>query len=75
MAKIKRFTVQFLDNDQKTKRGDLIEISAESKKQAIRKACKIAGFPYPSPYFSLVSEKNDPKPKQKQKQKIEPESN
>lgn len=66
MAKIKKFTVQFLDDDQKTKRGDLIEISAESKKQAVRKACKIAGYPYPSPYFSLVSEKkDDPKPKQK----------
>lgn len=63
MAKITKFTVQFLDDDQKTKRGVLIEVSAESKKQAVRKACKVAGYPYPSPYFSLVSEKNDPKPK------------
>lgn len=70
MRKIKKFTVQFLEDNQKTNKGELIEVSADSKKQAVRKACKVAGFPYPSPYFSLVSEKkDDPKPKQKPESK------
>ncbi len=60
MNKIKNFTVQFLEDNQKTKKGELINVQADSKKQALRKACKVANLPYPSPYFSLVSEKNDP---------------
>lgn len=62
MNKIKNFTVQFLEDNQKTKKGDLINVLADSRKQALRKACKVANFPYPSPYFSLVSEKKDGAP-------------
>lgn len=68
MSKIKKFTVQFLEDNQKSKKGEVFEVSADSKKQAIKKACKMAGYPYPSPYFSLVSEKKDV-PKQKPESK------
>ena len=58
MINFKNFTVQFLEDNQKTKKGDLINVLADSRKQALRKACKVANLPYPSPYFSLVSEKD-----------------
>ena len=73
MNKIKNFTVQFLEDNQKTKKGDLINVLADSRKQALRKACKVANFPYPSPYFSLVSEK-DGNPPVKKPEKVEKES-
>jgi len=75
VLKIKKFKVQFLEDDQKTKKGDEYIVFADSKKQAIRKSCKLANIPYPPQYFSLVGEYHDPpatkpkesKPKQKSK--------
>lgn len=67
MLKIKKFKVQFLEDDQKTKKGEGHIVLADSKKQAIRKACKLANISYPAPYFSLVGEYHEsskPKPKE-----------
>ena len=74
MLKIKKFKVQFLEDDQKTKKGDEYIVFADSKKQAVRKACKSADIPYPAPYFSLVGEYHDPpanKPKESKPKKSE----
>lgn len=69
MLKIKKFKVQFLEDDQKTKKGEAHIVFADSKKQAVRKACRIANFSYPPLYFSLVGEYHEsskPKPKPKE---------
>ena len=69
MLKFKKFKVQFLEDDQKTKKGDEYVVFADSKKQAVRKACGMANFSYPPLYFSLVgeySESSKPKPKPKE---------
>ncbi len=62
MSKIRKFKVQFLEDDQITKKGEAHIVFADSKKQAVRKACRITNFSYPPLYFSLVGEYHDPPP-------------